>query len=154
MPKAFLSHSSKQKNFLDIVAQKLIKYSIGYDSMTFEEGNKNIDEIIKELNSSDIFVLFISEEALQSTWVRTELDAAKKLLSEGKLKKILPLIIDKSITYEDERIPSWIRDDYNIRLINRPAKAADRIRQSLRLISWEVAPKNKALEQLLLEEVN
>lgn len=45
MLKAFLSHSSKQKGYVEIVAKHLGKSNIIFDEWTFEEGNKTIDEI-------------------------------------------------------------------------------------------------------------
>lgn len=72
MPKAFLSHSSVQKEFVQKIATDLKTFAI-IDSIAFEQGLKNIDEIIQHINNSDLFVIFISATALDSEWVANEL---------------------------------------------------------------------------------
>ncbi|MGQ1785262.1 MULTISPECIES: hypothetical protein [unclassified Saccharicrinis] len=49
MPKAFLSHSSKDKGYVQVIANRLGKEKVIYDAMTFEEGNRSIEEIISGL---------------------------------------------------------------------------------------------------------
>jgi hypothetical protein len=148
MPKVFLSHSSKDKGYVEIVAQKLGRENIVYDAFTFEEGNKTIDEIYSGLDESDIFVFFISNESLDSEWVRKEINYASTLLSEDKIKRFYPIIIDTT-SFNDKRIPSWIQE-YNLRNVSQPKKAAQRIFQKLKLVSWELYPKNKEMDQLFI----
>ncbi|MBK7101024.1 MAG: toll/interleukin-1 receptor domain-containing protein [Flavobacteriales bacterium] len=78
MPKAFLSHSSAQKLFVEEVATQL-KDDCLIDSKSFEEGLESLDEILNALGRTDLFVLFIAEEALESEWVRKEIVTAKRL---------------------------------------------------------------------------
>jgi len=67
MIKVFLSHSSKdKKNYVDVVANNLKKENIVYDEFSFEEGERSLDEILKGLDASSIFVLFISNNSLES----------------------------------------------------------------------------------------
>ncbi|MGO7550662.1 hypothetical protein AB9E34_33655, partial [Rhizobium leguminosarum] len=77
----------------------------------------------KNLDRTDLFVLLISDAALKSGLVQTEIINSKNLLDTGKVKQIFPLIIDPSITYRDDRIPDWLRDNYNIRVVPRPNAA-------------------------------
>ena len=142
MIKAFLSHSSKdKKSYVDIVANRLTKVNIVYDALTFEEGEKSFDEIIKGLNESNLFVLFISEPALSSSWVMKEIEIAKKYFLDNKIKRIYPVIIDRSITHEDKRIPNWLKDEYNLRYLSKPSVLARRIELRLREISWQIHPE-------------
>jgi len=150
MPKAFLSHSSKQKGYIDVVASQLSKENIVYDKFNFETGGKTIKEIYRGLNESDIFVLFLSDEALKSDWVDKEISKAELLFKDGKLKKMLPILVDNKIDYKDSRIPQWIKDNYNLQYISRPTKSTERIKQNLRLLSWELYPINKRLNQLFI----
>src|SRR3990170_4155658 len=99
MLKAFLSHSSKQKVYVEVVAKYLNKFNIVYDKWTFEEGNKSIDEILHGLSETGLFVLFISNEALESDWVKTEIGKAYELLKEGHIRQFYPIIIDENIKY-------------------------------------------------------
>lgn len=150
MAKVFLSHSSKQKEFIEIIAKKLGKSNIVYDAWTFENGNSTLDEIYSGIDNSGIFVFFISNEALNSDWVNKEINLAEEYLKNGKLKRFLPFLIDQSVDHSDIRIPQWIKEEYNIRYISKPTKCYDLIRQALRLVSWDLHPKKKELEQLFI----
>ena len=137
MAKAFLSHSSAdKKSYVEIVAKKLRKQDVVYDSFTFEEGERNLDEILKGLDDTDLFVFFISDNALKSPWVQRELLEAESRLSKN-IRKVYPIIIDDKITYKDTRIPQWLREQYNLKLITKTTIAAQRINYRLREISFE-----------------
>ena len=43
MGRIFLSHSSKQKGYVEVVARNLGKQKVVHDAWTFEEGNKTLD---------------------------------------------------------------------------------------------------------------
>jgi TIR domain-containing protein len=150
MPRAFLSYSSKDFGYVDVIANRLGKINIAFDRMTFEGGKKTIDEIFLELERSDIFVFFISETSLNSKWVKSEINKAVDLFVEGNIKKFLPIIIDAKIKFTDDRIPEWMREEFNLQFISRPSKAAERLKQQLRIIAWELYPKNKELDQLFI----
>ena len=142
MPRAYLSHSSKdKKHYVEVIAKKLGFVRCVYDNLTFEEGMLSIEEIEKGLDKSDLFVIFLSEPALNSNWVKLELSKAHYLLKRESLERIYPIIIDARITYDDERIPEWLRKNYNLKYISRPSIAARRIEQRLREISWKYHPK-------------
>ncbi|HFU6605795.1 TPA: TIR domain-containing protein [Bacillus pacificus] len=155
MKRIFLSHSSKDKPFyIENVVRKLTK-SIGpdkfvYDAKTFEEGQETAQEISKWLENTEIFVLFISNTALNSPWVKQEILEAKDLFDKNTLRKIYPIIIDESITHEDERIPNWMRDTYNIRYISQSAVAARKIHNRLIENIWEKNPKIKEKRTLFV----
>lgn len=139
MIKAFLSHSSKQKGFVSILARMLDETEIEYDMMTFDAGGKNLDEIYKALDRSGVFVFFISKESLESIWVKRELMRAEELLDKQKLKRFLPIIIDKDINYSDPRIPDWIRD-YNLKYVSKPSYCCRLIRTSIITATWDLSP--------------
>ena len=122
----FLSHSSKDKFFVEYIANKIGKDRCIYDTFSFESGEKNIDEMIKNIEKSKLFVIFISENSLESKYVLFELEKAKKDLNNDKLKKIFPIIIDENIKYSDERIPEWLKE-YNLKPIMSPKVAHRRI---------------------------
>ncbi|KJS00872.1 MAG: hypothetical protein VR65_10705 [Desulfobulbaceae bacterium BRH_c16a] len=151
MIKCFLSHSSEDKGlYVEIVASKLEKESIIYDTKSFEEGMPPLDEILRGLNQTGIFVLFLSDSSLNKEWVKREIIEAKKLHENGKIKQIYPIIIDKSIDYKDPRIPDWLRDSYNLKQILRPTVAARRIKQRMRELSWDFHPRLKEREDIFV----
>lgn len=148
--KCFLSHSSKDKDhYVSQVAAKLAP-NVEYDQLTFEEGMKNIEEILSALGRSDIFVLFLSEHSLESVWVRREITEAKIRLDSGDLKRFFPIVIDRGITYRDARIPKWISESYNLRPILKPNIAAKRIRERMIEASWKSHPLLKHRDQIFV----
>lgn len=132
MSKAFLSHSSSNKDLVEKIAKQLGKDNCHYDSLTFEAGHQTLDEIFKGLEDTDIFVLFISEKSLESDWVKKEITGAKKLLGKNVIERIFPLIIDKTISHNDPRIPDWVKKPYNIRYFENEVLILKKIRQFLR----------------------
>lgn len=132
MAKAFLSHSSKQKPLVEKIANQLGKNNCHYDSLTFEPGMQTLEEIFAGLEDTDIFVLFLSEEALESDWIKKEISVARKLLKKEVIDRIFPLIIDSKITHSDPRIPNWIKKPYNIRYFDNEVLILKKIKQFLR----------------------
>jgi len=151
MIKAFLSHSSKDKDsYVRIVADKLSnKMNIIYDEYTFEIGNRTLDEIMNGLEKTELFVFFISDNSLNSEWVQNEVLTAGNKLGK-RLKQFYPIIIDKNITYKDERIPEWLQKEYNLKYVSKPTISAKRIEQKLREISLEKHPKLKKKNNLCI----
>lgn len=146
----FLSHSSSDKaQYVSILANKFGDRAI-YDAYTFEAGMKTIDEIMKNLDRTDLFVLLISDDALDSEWVKKEIISSKALLESGKLKQVLPIIIDRKITYRDKRIPDWLRDNYNLRVVPRPSAAYRIINSAFSRLSIENNPKSVRTNKLFV----
>lgn len=148
MKRIFLSHSSKDKSFyIENVVANLTKLlgpdKFVYDAKTFEEGQETSQEIKKWLEHTDLFVLFISDTALNSDWIKQEILQAKDLFDKKQLQKIYPIIIDEKITHEDARIPKWMSDTYNIRFISQSSVAARKIHNRLIELVWERNPKIK-----------
>jgi len=146
----FLSHSStEKKQYVSILAEKFGDRAI-YDAYTFEAGMKTIEEILKNLERTDLFVLLISDAALNSEWVKKEIINSKRLLDSGKLKQVLPLIIDRSVTYRDNRIPEWLRDNYNLRVVPRPNAAFRIINAAFSRLSIDSNPKSLRAKRLFV----
>lgn len=147
MAKAFLSHSSKDKDLVRKVAQQLGNKNCVLDEISFDPGRKTLEQIFSELDSSDIFVLFISNESLESTWVKKEINRAKENLSNDYLDRILPIIIDENITYSDTRIPKWIAKPYNLKFIENEVIILKKIRQALKEVNFKKTKFNQEIEK-------
>lgn len=122
MDKIFLSHSSKDKPYVSYLAEHFGKDKCVYDAMCFEAGMKNLDEIFREMGKTSIFVIFISENSLESDWVKKELAIADERLNHDpqKILQIFPIIIDPSISHDDPRIPDFLKTgfgSYNLKVI-------------------------------------
>lgn len=149
MAKAFLSHSSQDKELIENVATGLGTLSI-IDSKTFEAGMKNFEEIISCLDKTDLFVLFISENALNSEWVQKEILLAKERNDKNLIKIFYPIIIDPNINHNDSRIPAWIKENYNLKPVLRLGKIIISIKRQLQEIVWERNPQLKQRDQLFV----
>ncbi len=151
MIKCFLSHSSKDKErYIRLVAEKLRKEVKIFDEETFEQGMSPAEEIIRGLDESDLFVIFLSESALNSKWVRDELKSAKKYLNDGLVQRIYPIIIEERLSFSDPRIPDWLRESGNIKHILRPTIAARKINARLIELSWKFHPRLKERESIFV----
>lgn len=150
----FLSHSSKDKeHYCDKVANALIKQlgkdSIVYDAVTFETGEKSLDEINRTLSVSDLYVIMLSENAVESDWVKYELKEAYKKLNDHTLNRIFPIIIDSRLNFKDKRIPNWLRD-YNLKYIARPAKTAKLIIERAKNVNWSRHPSFQSRDSVFV----
>ncbi|MFK4232823.1 TIR domain-containing protein [Pseudomonas guariconensis] len=151
MIKCFLSHSSSDKaRYIREVARRLRKETKVYDEETFEEGMSPLEEILNGLDETSLFVLFISNAALETDWVKLEITQAKVLLDEAKISRFYPIIIEEGITYKDDRIPDWMRKSLNIQPILSPAIAARKINTRLTEISWNYHPRLRERQQIFV----
>ncbi len=107
MKKAFLCHSSVDKNYVDIVAKKLGRAKILYDKLSFAPGQDFRSEILKHLDKASLFVFFASANSLRSTWCKFELQEAEFRLVGGGIEGHLTIIIDRSVTHAD--LPKWMQ---------------------------------------------
>ncbi len=142
--KIFISHSSKDKDsYCNEVANRLIedigKDKVIYDDYSFEAGEKNLNEINVNLGITDLFVIFISENSLNSNWVKHELSTSHSRFESKQLNRIYPIIISSTVKYDNPLIPEWLRD-YNLKYIAQPAKAAKLITERARNDNWELHP--------------
>lgn len=139
MSRVFLSHSSADKSFVEPIANLLGKNNCVYDKYTFDIGMKTIEEIFDCMDKSDIFVYFISENSLNSKWVKDELNKAEELLSspDQKIKQIYPLIIDSNINHSDSRIAIFLRKQYNLQRVESPVLAYRKILQQVSRNNYE-----------------
>lgn len=132
--RAFLSHSSMDKVLVEKIAKSMGDKCV-YDNMTFEPGMPILSEILKGMLQSDVFVLFISENSLESDWVKKEITNAKEM-SADDIKRILPIIIDKNIKHKDSRIPEWLRNSYNLKYIDNETIILSKIYTKLRYFAF------------------
>lgn len=151
MIKCFLSHSSADKeSYIRKVSSLLRPETKVFDEETFEAGMSPAEEIINGLGEASLFVIFISDTALESKWVKEELQLAKDKIDSGKLDRIYPIIIEEKITFQDSRIPKWMKDDLNIQHIKQPTVAARKINSRLRELAWKNHPTLKEREKIFV----
>ena len=133
--RVFLSHSSKDKMFVNHICEYISSDDIIIDEKSFIPGRLTADEMERNIAGCDIFVLFISSHSLENKNVNYEISQFKNVQFPGN-KKFLPLIIESGIKYDDPRIPDWMRE-YNLRRVFRVKKAAACINEVIRLLTWQ-----------------
>ncbi|HEY2390366.1 MAG TPA: tetratricopeptide repeat protein [Candidatus Angelobacter sp.] len=106
--KAFLSHSSLDKSFVEAVALRLGRVQVFFDKWCFEVGDAFIKAIPPALSGTELFVLFASKASLRSFWVQLEINHAELLLASSVLKKAIVFIIDDALSYSD--LPKWMQN--------------------------------------------
>lgn len=86
MIKAFLSHTSTDKDLVKLVQEKLSAVNAWYDAVDIENGQSIPEKINEGLRHSTHYVLFWGDKASRSPWVRAELSAAFVQMMANKCK--------------------------------------------------------------------
>lgn len=92
MPKVFISHSSRDKNFTNFLVKLLEFHHINpwYDSSDILLGSKFPQKIEDALNNSESLIAVISKNSLQSDWVKREIIYFRAKSPNN----LVPLILD------------------------------------------------------------
>ena len=93
--KAFLSHSSKDKGFVESVAGLLRPGTFELNSATFDAGLVNSQAIIAALQRSDLFCLFLSSNSITSAYVEFETLLGIEFFASGKIGQFLAICRDE-----------------------------------------------------------
>lgn len=150
MIKAFISHSSEQKQFvLDLVEILGRDYCI-VDCYNFNSAYQTINEIYDKIDKSTVFVLLLSKASLSSEWVKEEIRYVREKLEPGCLERFWPFIIDENLSIEE--CPEWMKKDkcFNLNKFKSCKILAHDIEQKFRRIIWSKNPKRKQLETLMV----
>lgn len=94
--KAFLSHSSRDKAVVTQIAEQLGGANVELDADSFDRGILNVEAIGRALKRSSIFVLFLSEDSLQSAAVLFEANLARELQMKGLIQKFFVVCLDEA----------------------------------------------------------
>ncbi|MBD5396539.1 TIR domain-containing protein [bacterium] len=138
--KAFISHSSAQKDFAIKIAEQIGFDQCIIDTYDFSPAYRTMDEIIEKMNHSTILVFLISQESLKSDWCTNEIRLAQQRIEQGKLKLFLPYIIDPNIDINNVREKfEWIvsTETYNLKLFRSPIMVARDLNLKFRKLERE-----------------
>ena len=94
----FISYSSMNRAYADQLQKELetSDHLVWRDVRSIVGGDYWEQEIYRALENADAVVIIISLQSAASDWVKKEISLAKNLLGKpGKLKRIIPLIIDQ-----------------------------------------------------------
>lgn len=150
MIKAFISHSSVQKEFAQQLVNLIGRDFCIIDCYDFRPSYRSIDEIFSAIERCTVFVLLLSEESLASDWVSKEISAAIRKFGPFQLNHFWPYIIDPCLQIED--CPEWIRKNecFNLRYFKSPELLRMDIEQKFRKIIWSDNPDIQAMETVLV----
>ena len=104
--KIFLSHSSKDKDFVRRLANDLQSSNVPvwFDEWELQVGDSLNHKIQEGINESGWLAIVISNNSINSKWVEKELNAALTTELEKRQVFVLPIVI------EDCEIPLFLRD--------------------------------------------
>ncbi len=113
MVNIFLSCSSHDQTYIKHIIADLRtlpeKYKLFYFLPPYKK-NIPIDNILERLYEIDLFILFITNNSLNSQFVQSELSQAIYLNKLNRIKEICPISLDSSIDVsKDSRIPEYIK---------------------------------------------
>lgn len=100
--RAFISHSSADKTFAELVAEELRHSALEawFDREQILVGDDVLEKLGEGLQTMDFLVFIVSKKALGSPWVDRELKFAARRQIENKQILILPFIIDDTLSTE------------------------------------------------------
>jgi len=106
MPSIFLSHTSVDKPFVEKLAQSLKKVGINvwFDKWEINVGDSITWKIEEGIRENEFLGIVLSQEAIQSEWVKAELSAAWVKQMQRKKVIILPIL------YRNCDIPLFLAD--------------------------------------------
>lgn len=105
--RAFLSHSSTDNELVRAVAKELGRQHCVFDEQAFDSGEDFLAAIDRGLEQSATIVLFASRAALESMWVRQEIEKARERTMLGAMHGAQVFLIDGSVTVSD--LPAWVQ---------------------------------------------
>ncbi len=102
----FISYSSKDKDFVDKLAIRLVKdrMKVWVDRWEINVGDSLINKIQEALTESSFLLVVLSKNSVQSEWCKKELNSGLIREIESKRVLILPVVID------DCNIPVFLKE--------------------------------------------
>lgn len=106
MATVFLSHASIDKPFVEKLAKDLegLGIHVWYDKYEIKVGDSILWKVMDGIQASEYLAIVISEQAMQSTWVQTEIASAWQKQVKMEQKVLLP------IYYRECTMPPFLTD--------------------------------------------
>lgn len=97
MSSIFLSHNSKDKPFVRKLANDLRRqgFYVWVDEAEIKLGDSLIEKIREGLDRVEYVGVVLSQNSINSEWVKKEIDIAMNQEIEGKRVKVLPIMLEK-----------------------------------------------------------
>lgn len=131
-PRVFLSHSKKDREYIEELATDLrsARIDVWYDDWEIPPGTSLRAKIFEEgITECDLFFIYLTKNSRDSSWVRRELDAAFVLELE-KIGGFIAIFVDSDDTRQSLspdlrslRIPTINSENYSRCLLELTAKS-------------------------------
>lgn len=98
MAKIYISHSHKDQDLANLIAIKLgeLGNDIYIDSVSLQAGSNWSNTLSDSLKKSDVFLVLITENSVNSQFVISEIGAAKAYVSSSSNEKLfIPIVFDQ-----------------------------------------------------------
>ena len=95
--RAFLSHSSRDKGYVEAVGTFFRPGTFELDSQTFDLGAVNSQAILSALKRCDLFCLFLSSRSVISPYVDFETLLGIEFLASGSVSRFLAICLDETV---------------------------------------------------------
>lgn len=104
----FLSHSSSDKDFACWLRSKLLsaELSVWFDADQISVGDSIVAKIAEGLQGSELLIVVLSNRALNSAWVKAELEPKILEQVEAGKTRILPVLLGKC---RPDQLPTLLR---------------------------------------------
>jgi hypothetical protein len=111
--RVFISYSSKDHDFVLLLAEKLRKdlIDVWIADWELKAGDSIVEKINQGLEKSSFLIIIFSEHSIKSDWVLRELNSALMRQLTKKDIKILPILLEA----EPEELPPLLSDIYSIK---------------------------------------
>lgn len=111
----FLSHSSKDKPFVEDLIPYLNRYGLAvwYDKLNISYGESIVKAVMNGVDESAAVIFFITQNFLNSRWCEEEMESFLNRLVEGD--KVLPIsVIFPDVKHQD--LPRFIKNKRYLKL--------------------------------------
>jgi len=96
MTSVFISHSWSDKPLARKIGQTLRRFGVRVwlDEAEIKLGDSLIEKIRKGIDTVEFVIALLSKRAVESEWVKRELEVAMSQEIEGKRVKVLPILAE------------------------------------------------------------
>ncbi|MFA4823650.1 MAG: toll/interleukin-1 receptor domain-containing protein [Methanoregula sp.] len=121
MEYAFLCHSSKDKELVENLAEKLGRSNVYYDKWNLDAGDLIPGELARGIIESKWFIIIASQNSMNSRWVKFEVNLAITQYIKNENYRIIVVRID------DCKIHPELQSFLYIDCPNKPFEAIEKI---------------------------
>jgi len=145
LSRIFISYSSKDKAFAELVAAELRRANLDpwIDRDNVLAGDDVLERLGEGLKTMDLLLFVVSRDALRSEWVDRELKFATKRAIKDREIRILPFIIDDT---PDDALPWYVSPLYARRVTPDRAGARDICQYASEALKKRIAPSSSRLQ--------